>query len=341
MNKTQSHFISVVCLSRSFTFFFLDLIKRRLCEGMILFKMVIIVTAVLLVAYGSQKRLRIRWRQSQSTMDVAASRIHHVRTRNESSFQTKGKNYALGASSNELLGVQPEKETNLIHSHAKITAGTINASSKNLTTRQPSFVPTAVPSVHVNQTDGPPISIVCQLAGEMGNQLSRYAYALGLQLELGSQMPSAIILRHQERGSKWLVAKKDLQTCFSFFRMLNFSQANSALYEERKRQQAALWRHVPDVNVPYNTTLLKDILLQYQSLREEQLRRGTVYDEISIPYIFAQSFVAPTYVYKFVFLRLRIMNLKARVGRSFRLERLTKRRLFTNAQILGLCRQIL
>jgi hypothetical protein len=83
-------------------------------------------------------------------------------------------------------------------------------------------------------------TIVVQLSGEMGNQLSKIAHghALFLWLKREFGLDATIILRHQERP-KWLRARDSVQKCFPATRSYDFSAANTLEFENRSRQQSA------------------------------------------------------------------------------------------------------
>ena len=84
------------------------------------------------------------------------------------------------------------------------------------------------------------ISIVVQLSGELGNHLSKVAFGYAIQCLLKESygITSHLVLQHQERGSKWEIARHDLQQCFPFFRNLDFAVANTPeFYKLQSRQQ--------------------------------------------------------------------------------------------------------
>jgi hypothetical protein len=85
-----------------------------------------------------------------------------------------------------------------------------------------------------------PATIVVQLSGEMGNQLSKIAHghALLLWLKREFRIDATIVLRHQEHP-KWVRARASVQKCFPATRSYDFSAANTLEFKNRSRQQSA------------------------------------------------------------------------------------------------------
>jgi hypothetical protein len=87
----------------------------------------------------------------------------------------------------------------------------------------------------------PPATIVCQLSGEMGNNLGKYAHChVVAQLLLRRyHMRTTIVLRHQDHG-KWVKGARDLQRCVPFFRSMDFAGANSREFDSTREMQVAM-----------------------------------------------------------------------------------------------------
>ena len=85
-------------------------------------------------------------------------------------------------------------------------------------------------------------TIVVQLRGEMGNHLSTMAHGYGLQLELQRVygIETQLILRHQMTDGvdnpKWLSSSRTFKQCFPKLRSLDYSQANTAEFDQRLKQ---------------------------------------------------------------------------------------------------------
>lgn len=89
---------------------------------------------------------------------------------------------------------------------------------------------------HLDILETIPVTIVCQLSGEMGNNLAKLGHCLSLKwwLESGAFYNSThkigysarVALRHQEH-SKWVRGAKDLQRCFPNTNRFDFSEANN------------------------------------------------------------------------------------------------------------------
>ena len=86
-------------------------------------------------------------------------------------------------------------------------------------------------------------SIVIQLSGEMGNNLSKIAMGRAIQLMALKEfeLQTNLILRHQEDNQKWKLAKRDITKCFPNLRKMNFEAANSAKFEEKLMEQNLLY----------------------------------------------------------------------------------------------------
>jgi hypothetical protein len=85
-----------------------------------------------------------------------------------------------------------------------------------------------------------PISVVVQLSGEMGNNLHKIAFGRALQnlAKERYRMDTQLVFRRQERGGKWVFAKKDIQQCFPNLRHVDFQLGNSDEFDTRRSQQA-------------------------------------------------------------------------------------------------------
>jgi hypothetical protein len=83
-----------------------------------------------------------------------------------------------------------------------------------------------------------PITIILYLTGEMGNFLSKiaYAYSVSWILQEEYNVTTKIIIRHQSNG-KWKQASKNVQACFPSTRHWSFTEGNTEEYEIRNKQQ--------------------------------------------------------------------------------------------------------
>jgi hypothetical protein len=73
-----------------------------------------------------------------------------------------------------------------------------------------------------------PVSLIIQLSGEMGNQLSKLAWGYGMKwwLEDDYNVTTKVVLRHQDH-SKWIGAAASVKKCFPKLRIMNFEEANT------------------------------------------------------------------------------------------------------------------
>lgn len=95
-----------------------------------------------------------------------------------------------------------------------------------------------------------PVTIICQLSGEMGNNLGKLGHCLSLKwwLESGAFYNSThklgysarVALRHQEHN-KWIRGAKDLQRCFPNTNQFNFSEANNQDFTDMWKMQHQLF----------------------------------------------------------------------------------------------------
>lgn len=106
------------------------------------------------------------------------------------------------------------------------------------------------------------VTIVCELAGGMGNNLEIYAhcYAVSRLLWRNHRLQSRILIRHEESSEIWQDAERDLKSCFPMFRPLNFEGANTPLFQTRKEQQL-------DVLGPNLTASLHSIFFAWKGHR--------------------------------------------------------------------------
>jgi hypothetical protein len=84
-----------------------------------------------------------------------------------------------------------------------------------------------------------PISIVVQLSGEMGNNLHKIAMGRAIQHLAKDRydIETVLVLQRQERGSKWVSARRDIQDCFPNLRSLDFELGNGPEFVQRSQQQ--------------------------------------------------------------------------------------------------------
>jgi len=95
-----------------------------------------------------------------------------------------------------------------------------------------------------------PVTIVCQLSGEMGNNLGKLGHCLSLKwwLESGAFYNSThkfgysarVALRHQEHN-KWVKGKRDLERCFPNTNKFDFSEANNKQFADIWKMQHQLF----------------------------------------------------------------------------------------------------
>jgi hypothetical protein len=143
------------------------------------------------------------------------------------------------------------------------------------------------------------ISIVVQLSGELGNHLSKVAFGYSIQQLLMERhgIPSHLVLQHQERGSKWETARRDLQQCFPFFRRLDFELGNSPEFynlQHRQQQQSQLEEFDHQAFVFPMMSTMDDIHSKLETIAEVSNRtrneRNVTTGNISFPFLHVQDF---------------------------------------------------
>jgi hypothetical protein len=151
------------------------------------------------------------------------------------------------------------------------------------------------------------ISVVVQLSGELGNHLSKIAFGYSVQQRLWERyrLASHLVLQHQERGSKWISARRDVQTCFPHFRSTDFCVGNSPEFQHRLQQQRewlggtnasklVLANLISSEDVDASLFYLNELLRQQNrsdvltSPLSDHLNPGN----ISLPFLYAQSFAS-------------------------------------------------
>jgi hypothetical protein len=197
-------------------------------------------------------------------------------------------------------------------SSSSSTRGTI--STRNNLTIPTNKVQSTTPSIAKNTTSADnmplnnrskklPISIVVQLSGEMGNNLHKIAFGQALQNLLFQryQMDTQLVFRRQERGGKWVFARKDIQQCFPNLRDFDFELGNSDEFDERRRQQANWLKdreafQLLELPNGINASLVDKGLEYLHRLVANQTTDRTTMElppnaNISLPFIYSQAFV--------------------------------------------------
>ena len=103
--------------------------------------------------------------------------------------------------------------------------------------------------IHHDIQETVPVTIVCQLSGEMGNNIGKFLRCLSLKwwLESGAFYNSTnklgfsarVALRHQE-ANKWVRGAKDLKRCFPSTNKYDFSESNNPEFESIWKTQHQL-----------------------------------------------------------------------------------------------------
>lgn len=148
-------------------------------------------------------------------------------------------------------------------------------------------------------------TLVVQMSGELGNQISKIVYGLGLKLFAKQKygIDLGIKLRAQE-NSKWLHAMKDTKECFPKTRVLNFRECNTDEFLHMKKQQQ-MWVGDNDSkllhfrgNDNFNQTHVEKGLSFLQStLARMDIPPTDTTANITLPFLYADTFaVASTFL---------------------------------------------
>jgi hypothetical protein len=180
---------------------------------------------------------------------------------------------------------------------------TANNNAIFFTSSAPKTAATTAPSAHNihrtantdTATNTQSATIVVQLSGEMGNQLSKIAHghALFLWLKREFGLEATVILRHQEKP-KWLSARENVQKCFPATRSYDFSAANTLEFQNRSRQQSAwLGSSLDSINNPESVANVSRALQLFA-----QFNRSGVHEQhsssnsnISLPFLYSDLLV--------------------------------------------------
>lgn len=160
---------------------------------------------------------------------------------------------------------------------------------------------------HYDIVETVPVTIVCQLSGEMGNNLGKLGHCLSLKwwLESGAFYNSThklgysarIVLRHQE-NRKWVRGAKDLQRCFPNTNQFDFSEANNPEFSDIWKMQHQSFGGDENVGAtsPFNEINTYDKqqigagLQAFTSSASEQhmmLYNAASKQNVSLPFLFA------------------------------------------------------
>lgn len=169
------------------------------------------------------------------------------------------------------------------------------------------------PVHHHDIIDTVPITIVCQLSGEMGNNLGKLGRCLSLKwwLESGAFYNSTdklgysvrVAIRHQNHN-KWVRGAKDLQRCFPNTNQFDFSEANNPEFENIWKMQHKLLGGDERVGgtPPFNeintveiNTVDKPFPGLQSFLSEVSKRHGSVYNtasrsNVTLPFLYSHAF---------------------------------------------------
>jgi hypothetical protein len=180
---------------------------------------------------------------------------------------------------------------------------TLNNTAISFTSSVPETVAHAAPSAHNIDRAAPTdtvtntqrATIVVQLSGEMGNQLSKIAHghALFLWLKREFGLDATIVLRHQERP-KWLRARESVQKCFPATRSYDFSAANTLEFENRYKQQSAwLGSSLDAINNPESVANVSRALQLFAQFNRSEVheQHSSSNSNISLPFLYSNRMV--------------------------------------------------
>lgn len=147
-------------------------------------------------------------------------------------------------------------------------------------------------------------TIVVQLSGEMGNHLHKIAFGRMLQIRLLEKyaIRTKLVMRHQDRGGKWVRAGRDTIQCFPNLRHYDLSLGNSPEFQTRAYQQR-MWlgpQNASRLNLPHlaSNDLTNDSLSYFAELVRQSEKNSTVENfelgranrTISLPFLYVNAF---------------------------------------------------
>jgi hypothetical protein len=188
--------------------------------------------------------------------------------------------------------------------HSFQTNGTDTTANNNallFSVSAPETAVTTIPSANningaVTETSTQPATIVVQLSGEMGNQLSKIAHghALFLWLKREFRLDATVVLRHQTHP-KWVGGRDNVQNCFPATRSYDFSGANTLEFENRSRQQSAwLGSSLDAINNPESAANVSSALQLFAQLNRSEMheQHSMSNSNISLPFLYADLLVS-------------------------------------------------
>jgi len=160
-------------------------------------------------------------------------------------------------------------------------------------------------STAVTNNSSKPYTLVCQLSGELGNQLSHLAHCHAVRLWLdriqheqgvppAQRVSVEMQVRHQKHTSKWKRARDDLQLCFPSTRTYNFNGAPNTKYFQRRQKEQIEWLGTV---APFNGINFRQKPKSVESGLQDFIRRtkSVPYDGdeqyITMPFLYAEEMV--------------------------------------------------
>lgn len=198
---------------------------------------------------------------------------------------------------------QGERSASSLHANSKASSSFVgpspgmNVQSRvSLTTRAKAS--SIQQSLQTNDTDTTAATIVVQLSGEMGNQLSKIAHghALLLWLKREFRLDATIVLRHQEKRKKWIPARENVQKCFPATRSYDFSAANTLEFDNRFQVQSAwLGSSLDAINDPESVandvSRALQLFAQFNRSAEVHEQHSSSNSNISLPFLYSDLLV--------------------------------------------------
>ena len=136
-------------------------------------------------------------------------------------------------------------------------------------------------------------TIVCQLKGEMANNLSFLCQAsiISLLLKDLQGINAKIVLRSQQERRIWANVRDGIQKCFPYWRNYNFEGANTDEFDSKLTEMQT--NHSLEAEILLNEINKPGKMLQslqYAANRTYHFQKG---DTISMPFIYSQKMTGP------------------------------------------------
>jgi hypothetical protein len=146
------------------------------------------------------------------------------------------------------------------------------------------------------------VTIVCEMAGEMGNHLGHLAHCTGIALWLQRQhnVSSHLVLRLRRTWgvARWKAAQDAIRACFPKLKRYNFKEANTDAFLVWKKKLATLNLSLSDVNSRNATRFERAVhaFVNYSYTSHDPLPLQPQNSSISLPFLYSKAMASYDFV---------------------------------------------